>query len=64
MQQRRLRRPAPRELGRVKLGNWKALRQRLDQRRGARTLRIRFRRDPDAYLAALEPQAQQLALPA
>lgn len=32
--------------------------------RHARTPRTRFRRDPDAYLAALEHQACQLTLPA
>ena len=42
---------------------WKALRRSLDRERQARTARTRFRRDPDAYLNALEQQAQQLALP-
>lgn len=37
---------------------------RLDQRRRARTLRTRFRRDPQAYLRALEQKAIQLTLPA
>lgn len=58
----RLRPPAPRELGWVNLNDWRALR-RLDQRRRARTLRTRFRRDPDTYLAELEQQACQLTLP-
>ena len=59
----RLRLPEPRELGRVNLTDWRAMRRRLDQRRRARTLRTRFRRDPDAYLAELEQQAYQLTLP-
>jgi len=59
----RLRPPEPRELGRVNLTDWRAVRRRLDQRRRARTLRTRFRRDPDAYLAELEQQACQLTLP-
>jgi hypothetical protein len=59
----RLRPPAARELGRVNREQWSKLRQRLDQRRHARTLRTRFRRDPDAYLAALEQQACQPTLP-
>jgi hypothetical protein len=59
----RLRPPAARELGRVSRERWTALRQRLDHRRHARTLRTRFRRNPDAYLAALEQQACQSALP-
>ena len=60
----RLRPPEPRELGRVNLTDWRATRWRLDQRRRARTLRTRFRRDPDAYLAELEQQACKLTLPA
>jgi hypothetical protein len=61
----RLRPPVARELGQVNRDAWTALRRRLDQRRYARTLRTRFRRDPDAYLAALEQQQQacQPALP-
>jgi hypothetical protein len=61
---RRLRPIAARELGRVRREAWTALRRRLEQRRHARTLRTRFRRDPDAYLADLERQARQLTLPA
>ena len=55
--------PSGRDLGRVDPAKWKALRQDLDIRRQARTARTRFRRDPDAYLKALERQAQQPALP-
>lgn len=58
----RLHLPAPRELGWINLSGWMALRRRLDQRRRARTLRTRFRRNPDAYLAELEQQARQLIL--
>jgi hypothetical protein len=46
--------PSAADLGAVDRERWKALRQRLDRRRHARTLRTRFRRDPDAYLAELE----------
>ena len=60
----RLRLPAVRELGRVSRERWTALRQRLDRRRHARTLRTRFRRDPDAYLTALEQRTCQPILPA
>jgi len=59
----RLRSPAAHELGQVNHDAWTALRRRLDQRRYARTLRTRFRRDPDAYLAAIEQQACRLTLP-
>jgi hypothetical protein len=59
----RLRPPTVRDLGRVSRDRWAELRKRLDQRRRARTLRTRFRRDPSAYLAALERQACQPALP-
>ena len=59
----RLRPPTARDLGRVSRDRWRDLRERLDRRRQARTLRTRFRRDPDAYLAALEQQACQPALP-
>ena len=59
----RLRPPAARELGRVSRERWTEIRQRLDHRQHARTLRTRFRRNPDAYLAALEQQACQSALP-
>ena len=60
----RLHPPTDRDLGRVSRERWRDLRQRLDQRRQARTLRTRFRRDPEAYLAALERQPCQPALPA
>jgi hypothetical protein len=60
----RLRPPDARELGGVNRDAWTELRRRLDRRRHARTLRTRFRRDPDAYLAALEQRTCQPILPA
>jgi hypothetical protein len=60
----RLRPPTGRELGRANKTQWGELRQRLDQRRYARTLRTRFRRDTHSYLADLEQKARQLILPA
>jgi hypothetical protein len=60
----RLHPPSARDLGRVSRERWRDLRGRLEPRRQARTLRTRFRRDPKAYLAALEQQACQSALPA
>ena len=59
----RLRAPSGRELGGVNQERWGALRVHLEHGRRARTLRTRFRRDPDAYLAALEQKACQPALP-
>jgi hypothetical protein len=56
--------PTARELGRVSRRRWANLRRRLAPRRQARALRTRFRRDPEAYLAELERQACQPALPA
>jgi hypothetical protein len=55
--------PSARELGAVNREHWKSLRQQLEKGRHARTLRMRFRHDPAAYLAALEQQACQRALP-
>jgi hypothetical protein len=59
----RLHPPTVAALGRVSRERWRELRQRLERRRQARTLRTRFRRDPGIYLAALEQQACQPALP-
>jgi hypothetical protein len=59
----RLQAPSGRELGGVSRERWRALRKRLEQGRQARTLRTRFRRDPEPYLAALERLARQQALP-
>ena len=60
----RLRPIGARELGEASRAAWRDLRHRLERRRHARTLRTRFRRDPDAYLANLEQQLCQLTLPA
>jgi hypothetical protein len=60
----RQRAPSGPDLGCADRQQWKDLRQRLDQRRQARTLRTRFRHDPAAYLAELEEKARQLTLPA
>ncbi len=59
----RQRPPSGADPGCVDREQWKDLRQRLDRRRQARTLRSRFRRDPATYLAALEEKARQLSLP-
>lgn len=42
---------------------WRALRQQLDYRHEARRMQRRFRRDPDAYLAALEHRLLTPSLP-
>ena len=55
--------PSAADLGSVDRERWKTLRQRLDRRRHARTLRRRFRCNPGAYLAELEEKARQLTLP-
>ena len=59
----RVQAPTARDLGAANREHWRSLRQRLERGRRARTLRTRFRHDPGAYLAALEQQACQLALP-
>ena len=59
----RLEAPSGRDLGRVNQEQWQDLRHQLERGRQARTARTRFRRDPDAYLAALESKARQPALP-
>jgi hypothetical protein len=40
----------------VDLEGWRALRASLERRRESRRAQLRFRRDPDAYLAKLEEQ--------
>jgi hypothetical protein len=55
--------PSGPDLGDADRDQWKDLRRRLDQRRQTRTLRTRFRRDPQAFLAELEEKACQLTLP-
>jgi hypothetical protein len=59
----RLHPPTSSELGRVNADKWRELRQRLEHRRHARTLRTRFRRNPDQYLAELEQKICQSTLP-
>jgi len=59
----RLHPPTARELGRASRKLWADLRRSFDTRRQARTWRTRFRRNPEAYLAALERKACQPALP-
>jgi hypothetical protein len=56
--------PSSADLGSVDRARWNELRDRLSQKRHARILRTRFRRDPDAYLAELEQKTRQLILPA
>ncbi len=46
------------------LTRWRALRQQLGTRQEARGAQRRFRRDPDAYLAALEEALFRASLPA
>ncbi len=53
----RLQRPAD-------LARWRHLRAELTHRQDARRAQRRFRRDPDAYLAALEAQLLRSGLPA
>lgn len=54
---------APHDLRPADLARWRALRETLDYRHEARRRQLRFRRDPDAYLAALEEQLLKSALP-
>jgi len=56
--------PISADLGSADRARWNELRGRLSQKRHARILRTRFRRDPDAYLAELEQKMRQLILPA
>jgi len=42
---------------------WRTLRQQLNYRHEARRMQLRFRRDPDAYLAALEQRLLTPSLP-
>jgi hypothetical protein len=51
------------ELAPHQIRAWQELRHELDSRRQQRVHRRRFRRDPDAYLAALEKELIQLILP-
>jgi hypothetical protein len=51
------------ELRPADLADWRALRTQLQTRQAARCAQHRFRKDPDAYLSALEQQLSQPALP-
>ena len=51
------------ELQPADLAEWRALRRRLATRQAARCAQSRFRKDPGAYLSALEQQLSQPALP-
>jgi hypothetical protein len=53
----------PAELRPRDLAAWRAFRQRLDTRHQTRRAQARFRRDPAAYLTALEGQLLKPALP-
>jgi hypothetical protein len=59
----RTRRWAGHELAPRHVSAWRPLRAALEQRRSARRLRYRFRRDPVAYLAQLEALLLKHALP-
>lgn len=59
----RLKPPSASDLAPTDLQAWRDLRNALDERRAARTLRRRFRRDPEAYLRQTEEQLLQPALP-
>ena len=45
------------------LQGWQSLRASLEKRRESRRAQLRFRRDPEAYLAKLEEQLLKQALP-
>lgn len=45
------------------LKRWRTLRALLEKRRESRRAQLRFRRDPEAYLAKLEEQLLKRALP-
>jgi hypothetical protein len=51
------------DLAPVNLQDWQILRHKLESRRQQRVRRYRFRRNPDAYLEALENELLQLILP-
>jgi hypothetical protein len=52
------------DLARAGRFRWQELRQELEERRQRRVERRRFRRDPEAYLKALENRLNQSGLPA
>ena len=47
----------------IEVAAWRALRQQLDYRHEGRRRQLRFRRDPQAYLAALEQRLIRSSLP-
>jgi hypothetical protein len=51
------------DLQRIDVGRWYALRSELDTRQQSRSAQLRFRRDPDVYLATFESKFLQLRLP-
>lgn len=51
------------ELRLTDVNAWRALRQQLEYRHEARRMQLRFRRDPQAYLAALEQRLFPSSLP-
>ena len=59
----RLRRYEARDLALTDRRQWREVRHGLEQRRQSRVLRCRFRRDPQAFLSAIEHQLCQPALP-
>jgi hypothetical protein len=60
----RLRRHEARDLAPADRRRWREIRHGLEQRRRSRVLRRRFRRDPQAFLSAIEHQLCQPVLPA
>jgi hypothetical protein len=50
-------------LGCTDVAAWRTLRQQLDYRHEARRMQLRFRRDPKAYLSALEQRLLTISLP-
>jgi hypothetical protein len=59
----RLRRHEARDLAPADRRRWREIRHGLEQRRRSRVLRRRFRRDPQAFLSAIEHQLCQPVLP-
>ena len=59
----RVRRYEARDFALTDRRQWREVRHSLEQRRRSRVLRCRFRRDPQAFLSAIEHQLCQPALP-
>jgi len=59
----RLKPPAARELAPTDLQAWRELRKTLDKRRATRTLRRRFRKNPETYLHQIEDAILRPVLP-